>query len=204
MEARLITITIHRQESREARSRREAAKRRVAFLVAAAVVLLLLTLCWWTSRQKRAEAAGQVVQVTSEPAVQVIRLNEDVSEPAGVVTNSAESGTNQPETDHLTAIQDCTITYFCAERYPHICGTGDGITATGTTAEPGTTCAVDPAVIPLGSVVLVDFGDGVLYTYRAEDVGGAVAGNHIDLCVASHREAETLGVMKATVYWKKP
>lgn len=50
---------------------------------------------------------------------------------------------------------------------------------------------------------MVDFGDGVIHTYRAEDTGGAVRGNHVDLCVPSHREAEALGVMCATVRWKE-
>ena len=57
-------------------------------------------------------------------------------------------------------IEDCTITYYCAEKYAHICGTGDGLTATGSYVTPYVSCAVDPSVIPYGSTVIVDYGDG--------------------------------------------
>ena len=99
-------------------------------------------------------------------------------------------------------IEDCTITFYCNEKYPHICGTGDGIAYDGTPALAWATCAVDPDVIPLGSTVLVDLGDGYgLRTLVANDVGGSVKGNHIDLCVATHEEAQQLGRQTATVYW---
>lgn len=57
-------------------------------------------------------------------------------------------------------------------------------TFTGTKAEAGRTIAVDPDVIPLGSRVEID-GD----TYVAEDIGGAVKGNHIDIYFNTHDEA---------------
>lgn len=80
------------------------------------------------------------------------------------------------------------------------CGKADGITASGTKAVPYETCAVDPAVIPLGSNVLVKYEDGTILRLRAEDTGKGVRGNHIDVCVAEHKEAMTLGVRRAAVY----
>ena len=95
--------------------------------------------------------------------------------------------------------QDCTITFYCNEQYPHICGTGDGIAADGTPALAWGTCAVDPDVIPLGSTVEVDLGDGYgPRTLRANDTG--VSGDHLDICVGSHQEALERGVTKAAVY----
>lgn len=198
MTQRLITITVHREESLEERNLREAAERRATYFwyAAAAVVLILLALCRWATDQERALEARQQERITSGPVVQLIHLEKTVS-------TSEEDSVTAVNAEQTNELPDCVITYFCAEKYPHICGTGDGITASGAAAVPYETCAVDPAVIPLGSTVLVDFGDGVLHTYRAEDVGGAVAGNHVDLCVASHQEAEMLGVMSATVYWKE-
>lgn len=108
----------------------------------------------------------------------------------------------EPEPPLPNVIEHCTITYYCAEQYEHICGTGDGITATGTEATPGVTCAVDPEIIPFGSVVMVDYGDGELHEYIAQDAG--VRGNHVDLCVALHSTALELGVTEATVYWAYP
>lgn len=100
-------------------------------------------------------------------------------------------------------IENCTITYYCCELRPHICGTGDGITASGAPVEPGVSCAVDPALIPLGSTVWVDYGDGELHEYIAQDVGAWVNGGHIDLAVATHDEALQMGRKTATVYWEE-
>ena len=98
-------------------------------------------------------------------------------------------------------LEDVTITFYCCEQYPHICGTGNGITASGRRATPGVSVAVDPSIIPLGSTVIADYGDGVLHYYRADDTGGAVKGRHIDLCLNSHEAAIQAGVRRATVYW---
>lgn len=56
---------------------------------------------------------------------------------------------------------------------------GDGITYTGTMATEGRTIAVDPNVIPLGTRVYIDgYGERI-----AEDTGGAIKGNKIDIYV---------------------
>ena len=96
-------------------------------------------------------------------------------------------------------IEDCTVTHYdCCVA---CCGKDDGITASGEQATPGVTVAVDPDVIHLGSDVLVDYGDGEIHYYRADDIGGSVNGNHIDLCVGSHEDALQMGRGTATVYW---
>ena len=90
-----------------------------------------------------------------------------------------------------------TITHYCCERYPHICNAGAPYkTATGTTPHVGG-CAVDPKKIPLGSYVKIN---GVVY--HAEDTGGAIKGNRIDLVVATHKEALSKGTYKAQVFLK--
>lgn len=66
----------------------------------------------------------------------------------------------------------------------------NGITATGTTAKANHTIAVDPRVIPYGSVVCIE-GYG---TYVAEDCGGAIKGNRIDIFYNTHSEALNSGV----------
>lgn len=88
------------------------------------------------------------------------------------------------------------ITHYCTEKYEHICGNGDGLTATGTTVTPGTTIAVDPQLIPYGSKVYIDG-----YGWKsAQDCGGAVKGNHIDVAVSTHDEAMTLGTKNKGVW----
>ena len=91
-------------------------------------------------------------------------------------------------------IGECTVTYYCCEAYEHVCGDGDGLTATGIPVTPGVV-AVDPEVIPLGSTVIIDG-----QAYLAADTGGAVRGSHVDMAVATHREADDLGVTTAKVW----
>ena len=96
-------------------------------------------------------------------------------------------------------IEDVKVTHYCC--CVKCCGKDDGITYSGVKATPGVTVAVDTSIIPLGSDVLVDYGDGVINYYRADDTGSSIKGNKLDLCVSSHQEAINLGVRTATVYW---
>lgn len=96
-------------------------------------------------------------------------------------------------------IENVKVSHYCC--CVKCCGKDDGITYSGVKATPGVTVAVDTSIIPLGSDVLVDYGDGVINYYRADDTGSAIKGNKLDLCVGSHQEAINLGVRTATVYW---
>ena len=91
------------------------------------------------------------------------------------------------------------LSHYCAcEEY---CGKwADGMTATGTVATEGRTIAVDPEVIPYGSRVAVFYDDGRIVEYIAEDCGGAIKGNEIDVFVADHDRANELGIETACVY----
>ena len=86
------------------------------------------------------------------------------------------------------------ITHYCPCA---ICNDrSDQLTALGTKLKPGTTIAVDPSLIPLGSKVWIE-GYGIR---TAEDTGGAIKGNHIDMCVSTHAEAMHKGVVYKDVY----
>lgn len=124
---------------------------------------------------------------------------EIVAEP--LPSPAVQEETPADKLQQANRIEACTITYYCCELRPHICGTGNGITVSGAPVEPGVSCAVDPALIPLGSTVWVDYGDGELHEYIAQDVGAWVNGGHIDLAVDTHDEALQMGRRTATVYW---
>lgn len=79
----------------------------------------------------------------------------------------------------------------------------NGITATGTTATEGRTIAVDPALIPYGATVTVYFADGMSHTYTAEDCGGAIKENRIDVFFDDHQAAREFGVQTAYVYMEE-
>lgn len=176
---------------RAARAERNAAVWRVA-AIAAALCAIVSAIVALVAVQPSARAAKP------EPAapltVQVLAVPESPEDPAANREAQLMPWANK--------IEDCLVTHYdtCME----CCGKTDGITASGAQATPGVTVAVDPAVIPLGADVLVDYGDGLLRQYRAEDVGGTVKGAHVDICVASHEEAVELGRGTATVYWMAP
>lgn len=78
---------------------------------------------------------------------------------------------------------------------------GYTITAMGTPLRRGVV-AVDPSVIPLGTKVYVVSTDGsyVYGTAVAEDTGGAIKGNRIDLCIPSASETDAFGRRSVLVY----
>lgn len=69
------------------------------------------------------------------------------------------------------------------------------VTASGVVPSVGRTVAVDPKIIPLGSIVYID-GIGVRV---AEDTGGRVKGKHIDVYLGTKAEAKQFGVQYAAV-----
>ena len=88
------------------------------------------------------------------------------------------------------------ITYYCSCEI--CCDVETGITATGAPVVEGETIAVDPSVIPYGTQVIIGG-----HVFTAEDCGGAIKQNHIDIYVNSHEEALALGRSSAEVYLVK-
>lgn len=85
-----------------------------------------------------------------------------------------------------------TVTAYCA--CSKCCGKSDGITATGTKAKQGRTIAVDPRKIPYGTRLKIGG-----HTYVAEDCGGAIKGNRLDIFFNNHNDALKFGVQKMKV-----
>lgn len=91
-----------------------------------------------------------------------------------------------------------TITAYCP--CTTCCGpNATGTTASGVQATANHTIAVDKDVIPLGTHVWIDGKE-----YVAEDTGGAIKGNRIDIFFNSHQEALNYGVRTKTVYKSQP
>ena len=96
----------------------------------------------------------------------------------------------------LVYLGNYKLTHYCPGFHGEPCGTGDGLTATGTKVTAGRTIAVDPKVIPYGTKVYIEG-----YGWRVvEDCGGSVKGNHIDVAMGSHDEAMSKGVKHRDVW----
>lgn len=186
--AETLGRSLKRKLTRQERARRRACRRVALILVSsffAGFVITVALLTWAPATQ----AAAPPPAVHSEPEPQEEPENEQIE--AALLAKA-------------TKIEGATITHYCI--CETCCGKSPdhpayGITASGRRAAPGVSVGVDPNVIPLGSDVLVDYGDGELHYYRADDTGSGVSGNHLDLCVASHQEALDLVVRVADVYW---
>lgn len=75
-------------------------------------------------------------------------------------------------------------------------------TCTGAVPTANYTVAVDPRVIPLGSKLYIETSDGsyVFGSALAEDTGGAIKGNRVDLFMGSRSEALRFGRRTVNVY----
>lgn len=196
----------HNREMADARREAKQWKSNAALL---AVLLVLVAACcivYASGKETEPPQDGPVVQYIptdgslpgdDAPALVRCALTEDEIEAAENEMIEAAL------LSRATRLDDVTVTHYCT--CSDCCGWDTGITASGVRATPGVTVAVDPSVIPLGSDVLVDYGDGTgIHYYKADDTGSGVTGAHIDICVGTHEEAQELGRKTATVWWVMP
>lgn len=72
-----------------------------------------------------------------------------------------------------------------------------GITKSGAKVKEHHTIATDWAVLPKGTKVMIE---GFPYVFTAEDVGGAIKGNKIDIYMESLTDAQEFGRQKLKVW----
>lgn len=185
--------------------RRRRSQRRLMYITY--LLFLLLLLAWLLSYMAMTVEAEPATQCKAEAATEDGSLPGDDT-PATTRCYLTEEEVEAAENEMIEAallarshkLEDVTITFYCCEARPHICGTGTGITASGRRVTPYVSCAVDPDVIPLGSTVMLEHNGEMVYL-RADDTGGAVNGNHIDIAVPTHDFALSLGVQTADIWW---
>ena len=139
-----------------------------------------------------------------KPKEEPIEFPRETKEAVELPAESEEE--TQLDLEKLKQIENATITAYCICK--ECCGKDEshpayGITASGREAEPFVSVAVDSLLIPLGSTVYLDYGDGELLQFRADDTGSGVAGAHIDVCYPDHQTALEHGVQTARVYWEE-
>ena len=137
-----------------------------------------------------------------------------VTEPVNqIVAVGTDNGTGKPVDDILFGDgfivlptgEVLTYTHsqqFKATAYTSWIADVTGTTATGTKARVGA-IAVDPSLVPYGTRMFIVSNDGE-YVYgiaTAEDCGGGVKGNHVDLYYDTVEECFQFGVRQCTIYF---
>lgn len=167
---------------------RKAATRRllISWLVVAGITAIISGSIGFLLGINAYGGQGEVIS-PSLPAIEIETVKIPTPEPEPPIEELEPD--NQPNivslgTYKLTAYCPC---YKCSEGWGRQ-------TSTGVTARASHTVAVDPKVIPYGTQIMIN---GVDYT--AEDCGGGVKGQHIDIFFDTHREAKEFGIKYAEV-----
>jgi 3D (Asp-Asp-Asp) domain-containing protein len=143
---------------------------------------------------------GLVISVTVFAAVVYVNCysqakDETVQEqvvygPMPVEQHLIESGCSKLDTFIVTA-------YLAIDEYEN---RFHGITFSGVPAQAYHTVAVDPDVVPLGSIIYIEG----LGWWKAEDTGNLIKGKRLDICVSSREEAMRWGVRKREIWYSPP
>lgn len=121
------------------------------------------------------------------------KSTEDVNESATVSEENTEGNVHDQVLNGLQSLGVFRTTGYCP---CYQCSEGWGrSTSTGAIAKSGHTIAVDPRVIPYGTRLMIN---GVVYT--AEDRGGGVKGNHIDIFFDNHAQTRQHGSRNLEVF----
>lgn len=143
----------------------------------------------YSKQLERAKAAEQLLAAQRQQEQQQAAAGNQGS--GSTVQGAPDTPAVSP--DGKKSLGNFRITHYCSCYY---CSGGWGSsTSTGTTPTPGRTIAVDPGVIPYGSRVIING-----HVYVAEDSGGAIKGNKIDIYVSDHATAIASGVYYAEVF----
>lgn len=133
-----------------------------------------------------------------------LRLKQEIKNKENEIKNIKEKKVSNVKTTNKLSYSGGEWMTFTQTHYTSFCNTGcTGQTATGinvknTVKYKGMSIiAVDPRVIPLGSIVEINDGDKVFQAF-AGDTGGAIKGSKIDLLVSTNDSnyAYSLGVKK--------
>lgn len=150
-----------------------------------------------------------IISIATRPSASVAKPEPSATrvevptttEPIVEVTTPVETEPELIELGEFKTTAYCTCVKCCgiwSQEHPSRVGT-DYVqrTKSGTIPTEGRTVAVDPDVIPFGTVLIIDG-----HEYIAEDSGAAVKGNVVDIYFASHEAAVNYGVQTKTIYIK--
>ena len=174
-----------------------AQRKQIVIQLAVIAVLVVVIICLLTALSRVAalpegvghvvdivphEERGPIVAARAEPLPYEGQGPDEAFIPLEIIRDISPA----VELGQFTAYAYCSCPGCCGEW-------AGGPTATGVLPEVGRTVAVDPEVIPLGSLLLIDGAP-----YIAEDTG--VSGRVIDIYHSSHAAAREFGVQTVEVW----
>lgn len=156
---------------------------------------LLISVAKVDKADTRDVVPAKVKFVTMEPEPSVEPTIKPTTKPTVKPTKKPKKPKKRKKTKvkPLRNIGTYMLTAYCPCR--ECSGHYGNNTATGVKAKANHTIAVDPEVIPYGTVLWIKGK-----RYVAEDCGGAVKGNHIDIYFDTHAEVMEFGKKYADVY----
>ena len=141
------------------------------------------------------EPVDKVIKKGTKVEVKAVSSKDESVKSKTISVNKAQSTTNKNQSSS-NKVQSNTSTNRKHMSVVATAYTGDGITATGTKPKWGT-IAVDPSVIPYGTKVYIpQFGQ----TFIAEDCGGAIKGNKIDIYMNDKTTVKNWGRKTIDIY----
>lgn len=154
--------------------------------------------------------SNKLQALKSSNEITLAKLNKDIKEQRALLSKETEkegqfigmefSSNQTSKSGSLSRGMSKSMSYSQVLSMQATAYSSDGVTASGTPTRRDidgySTIAVDPRVIPLGSRVYVE---GYGYAI-AEDIGGAIKGNIIDVFFNSNSEARSWGRRSVTVY----
>ena len=158
---------------------------------------------------------AQVTYVNGQETNREILSEKQTIAPVSEIIAQGAGIPSAPENSQMPIIKDGYIimptgeilTYYktdnvTATGYTHTDAGCDMITSTGTTVHYGT-AAVDPRFIPYGTRMLIVSHDGERYygIATAEDCGGAIKRDKMDLYFPTHQECIEFGRRRCTIYF---
>lgn len=137
--------------------------------------------------------------VTRQPVAEIIAVGTGSAPAVSEKPVIADGRITLPTGEVLTYTRKDTVR---ATAYTHTDRGCDTVTATGTRVHRGT-AAVDPRFIPYGTRMFIVSSDGS-YVYgiaAAEDCGGDIKGDRMDLYLPTHAQCTAFGRRVCTVYF---
>ena len=161
------------------------------YIIIVLTVITIIIGCIYKKHESKRiiEIDKKTIEQTIEADKRIIEIETDKEDDANQAVEPVSLGSFK-----LTAYCSCSL---CCGKWANNRPNGIVYGAIGEELKEGYSIAVDPAVIAYRTEVIING-----HTYKAQDCGGAIKGNRIDVYFENHNDALKFGVQYAEVFVK--